>query len=485
MSWVSRTSVRLEKAGESGKREPARRPTRRLMLAAGLGLPAAGVVLAACGGPGSGQTAPAGGAAPAAGLQSGVTVSFFHGGTDPDGESREEILKRFEQKYPGIKTEHLFTPDSTGAKLDALISAGTAPDVFYVGNGADVTTKAAKGVLYDLTPLAKRDKFDTSDFFDSAVALYHICSKQYAYPIDFPNQELYYNVDLFEQAGVKPPPGSWTDTSWTFDRFLDAAKRLTKEGAPGGTQWGYITGVTGFRNWWVWVAANGGEVFDKDLKTCTLDDPAAVEAFQFLQDLIFKYRVLPNLDDAKAAGGNLNGFTGGRAAMSTLPPWLGQVRRDLKQRWDVAPHPRGNSSKARWACAGGGTGLAMASPAVGGKHINEAWELLKFSEQPAQVETYIRAVGIVPPLKSVANSPAFADPSQPPQSIKVFVDGAQYLRPDPSIVRWDDITRAINEELAHLWDNSQNARTVAGNIKRKVDSILAEIQASGQMACRS
>ena len=27
--------------------------------------------------------------------------------------------------------------------------------------------------------------------------------------------------------------------------------------------------------------------------------------------------------------------------MTTLPPWLGQVRRDMKQRWDVAPHPPG------------------------------------------------------------------------------------------------------------------------------------------------
>ena len=47
------------------------------------------------------------------------------------------------------------------------------------------------------------------------MALYQLCGKQYAYPLDFPNQELYYNVELFEQAGVKAPPGSWTDSSWT------------------------------------------------------------------------------------------------------------------------------------------------------------------------------------------------------------------------------------------------------------------------------
>ena len=454
--------------------------TRRRACWLGAGI--SGALLAACGT----QSTPAKqgtvGQAPAAGLRSGVTVSFFHGGTDPDNESREAILKAFEAKYPQIKTEHLFTPDNTGAKLDTLIAAGTAPDVFYIGNGAAVTTKAAQGALHDLTPLAKRDKFDTSDMFETAVSLYTICGKQYAYPIDFPNQELYYNVDLFEQAGVKPPPGNWDDTTWTFDRFLDAAKRLTKD-TGSGTQWGYITGLSGFRNWWVWVAANGGELFDKDMKACTLNEPQAVEAFQFLQDLVYKHRVLPTTQQANEAGGNLNGFNNGRAVMSTLPPWLGQVRRDQKQRWDVAPHPRGSGSKARWACAGGGTGLALASSQVGGKNINEAWELLKFSEQPAQVTTYITAVGIVPPLKSVANSKAFADPSQPPKGIKVFVDGAKYLRPDPSIVRWDEINKTITEELNGLWANQQNARTAADNIKRKVDALLGEIQASGMMAC--
>lgn len=179
-----------------------------------------------------------------------------------------------------------------------------------------------------------------------------------------------------------------------------------------------------------------------------------------------------------------NGFFNGRGAMSTLPPWLGQVRRDMKQRWDEAPHPRGTNAKARWACAGGGTGLARASPTSGGKNVNEAWELLKFASLKPQVEIFTRINGIVPPLKSVANSAVFADPNQPPKGVKVFIDGALHLRPDPSIVRWNDITRAIPEELGALWNNSANARTVADNIKRKLDGILREIQSSGEMVCK-
>jgi hypothetical protein len=51
-------------------------------------------------------------------------------------------------------------------------------------------------------------------------------------------------------------------------------------------------------------------------------------------------------------------------------------------------------------------------------------------------------------------------------------------------VRWNDVTRAITEELGPLWNNTANARTVADAIKRKLDGILKEIQASGEMACK-
>ena len=458
--------------------------TKRAALR-GAGALGAGALATACGAGGAGSAGGGKGetAAPPAGLRNGVTISLYHGGQQAELDARVELLKAFNAKYPQIKTEHLYTPQETGAKLDSLLSAGTPPDIFYIANGADVTTRAARGSLQELGPLARRDMLDTSDFFESAVALYQFCGKQYAYPLDFPNQELYYNVELFEQAGVRVPPGGWTDSTWNYERFLDAARRVTKE-TPGGTQWGYLTGHTGFRNWWVWVAANGGELFDKDLKACTLNEPPAVEALQFMQDLVFKHRVMPDPPQYTQAGTNLNGFFNGRGAMSTLPPWLGQVRRDMKQRWDVAPHPRGTNAKARWACAGGGTGLALASPSTGGKNVNEAWELLKFASQKEQVEVFTRINGIVPPLKSVANSAVFADPSQPPKGVKIFTDGAQHLRPDPSIVRWTDINRAITEELGPLWNNSANARTVADNIKRKVDGILKEIQASGEMACK-
>ena len=51
----------------------------------------------------------------------------------------------------------------------------------------------------------------------------------YALPRDYGNQQIYYNVDLFKKKGVPLPATDWTDTTWTFDKYLEAAKALTEE----------------------------------------------------------------------------------------------------------------------------------------------------------------------------------------------------------------------------------------------------------------
>jgi multiple sugar transport system substrate-binding protein len=450
---------------------------RRVLLAA-----APGAVVACA--PGQQLGRDGAGAAPTPGLKQGVTLTFTQGGNQTNADARTQILKEFETKFPGVKAEVLYQPTGLNEKIQSLVTAGTPPDLFNIGNGADVTSFVVNGSLQDLTPLARRDTFNTADLFESAVALYQFCGRQYAYPVDFANQELFYNAELFDQAGVKVPPANWNDTTWNFDRFLDSARRVTRQ-TGSGTQWGYLTLHNAFRNWWVWVAANGGELFDKDNKICTLTEPAAVEGLQLLQDLVHKHKVMPTVQEyGQIQGGLIGGLANGHAASITLQPAIGQVRRDMKQRWDVAPHPRGNGSKARWACAGGGTGVALASTAVGAKNINEAWELLKFCESRPAVETWVRVVGTVPPLKSVAESPVFADPNQPPKSARVFTDGHAHLRPDPAVTRWPEITRIMSDETAKLWDNAQNARATAEAIKRGVDPILKEIDATGQLACR-
>jgi multiple sugar transport system substrate-binding protein len=103
---------------------------------------------------------------------------------------------------------------------------------------------------------------------------------------------VYYNKNLFDQAGVAYPQAGW---SW--DDFLKAAQALTKDtNGDGATdQYGVGTELEAIRLApFVWQ--NGGEIVDDPAKPTrlALDTPAATEAFQWFVDLQVKHHVAPD-----------------------------------------------------------------------------------------------------------------------------------------------------------------------------------------------
>ena len=137
-------------------------------------------------------------------------------------------------------------------------------------------------------------------------------------------------------------------------------------------RWGWQV-KTGFRAWWIWVTANGGTFFNEAGTECVLNSPEAVEALQFLADLIHVHEVAPPLDVASELG-SAELFQSGVTAMETWWPAIGRMRTNIgdKFEWNVAPHPAGKAGKST---SGGGTGHTVSAFT---EHPDEAWEFLKF-----------------------------------------------------------------------------------------------------------
>ena len=196
-----------------------------------------------------------------------------------------------------------------------------------------------------------------SDFFPRGVEQYRYRNGLWGLPRDFPNRELPTASPPSRRRGSSPPLPTGSSPDWTWDVFLDAARRLTK---PDGAQWGFNTGRS-IRTWAVWVWSNGGEVIDEQKLVCTLDQAPAVEGLQFLQDLIHRHRVWPETLPQGAS------FQGGQVAIQeNAPAGMGNLRRDIgdKFAWDVVMHPRGKNGK--YVAAGGGAGWAV-DAATGGQ----------------------------------------------------------------------------------------------------------------------
>ena len=182
---------------------------------------------------------------------------------------------------------------------------------------------------------------------------------------------LFYNAELFDKAGVAYP-----NENWTWDDFLSAAQALTiREGdetVQWGTAWGYLTAWDG--GWWQLVWTRGGQVLDTNFnpKHMYLDSPEVIESWQWLQDLVYKWKVAPPpavTDMLSQAGGDLQS---GKVAMVINGVWMLEPYQNAVPKLGMTLIPKGPAGRGDIAWPTG-AGIFKAS-----KNIPLAWTWLRW-----------------------------------------------------------------------------------------------------------
>ncbi|MEJ8554556.1 ABC transporter substrate-binding protein [Tepidibacter sp. Z1-5] len=202
----------------------------------------------------------------------------------------EPILKEFEEKN-NVKINLEIIPwEGYPEKYATAIAAGEGPDVGYMY--AEMFPQFIKmGAVEDLTKYLTEKDMENYIYMDDCKMLDGI----YGLAIEAANPAvLYYNKDILEKLGEEPPK--------TWEDFRRIAKKATIDTDGDGKidQWGFSQGwganFFGDLNWnwygFLWQA--GGELYNDDLKTVRFNDEAGLEAAQFLYDLKFKDKVIPD-----------------------------------------------------------------------------------------------------------------------------------------------------------------------------------------------
>ncbi len=348
-------------------------------------------------------------------------------------------------------------------------AGGTPPDVFtFFQENIPIDAAVDKNLLLQIDDLIKRDSYDLSDFLPQAVELNRWEGKLYALPRDYGNQQVYYNVDMFKKKGVPLPATDWNDTTWTFDKYLQAAQALTETSGGKTTQWGILTN-TAWRPWASFVYSNGGKVVNADANgvatSIALTDDAAVGGLQFLQDQIYKYKVAPE-PSASSDLGPVDFFGTNKVGMLIgNPTQVESFRKITAFTWDVAPLPVGQGGKR--GSGGGGTAWSIAKAT---KNPDAAWAFLQFiTTAKAQLQEV--AIGATTPSrKSVVNSKEFLSPEKPPRNAQSFAQAQGYVIRDPVNVNWLNIqSKVITPNIQLLFGGKADAKTVAKTIKDQAD----------------
>lgn len=352
-----------------------------------------------------------------------------------DLEFYERALKEFYKTHPNIHVTLESTPwTRMFDKLLIATAGGRTPDVSRISS-VWFTPCAAKGLIECLEPYIKNDPtFDIKDFYKPAVEGWGTYKgAKYAIPGDVDIYAMYYNKNMFDKYGIPYPDGTWD-----WNKFLEVAKKLSKDLDNDGKleQWGCAPD-----QWWQdYVWQNGGDILNKDMTKCVLDQPAAYDALQWMSDLRTKHHVAPSPSDA-ADIGTQKMFTNGQIGMFISGSWAAGIvfKKELKDfDYDVAPLPKG---KRRASFIGG----ACWGILKGSKHKKEAWELVKFMTSPSMQRHFAEEKQIIPSRKSVAESGAYLYLKDKPLNKKAFIDAISYGHPLAKI----ECSRELDEVMAN------------------------------------
>jgi len=147
------------------------------------------------------QPAPGGEQGAAAPAGEAVTLTFV---CDIINEGhvkvRDKWAQEFSEQNPGVTVQHQPTANADyNTKIQTLFAAGTPPDIYrYLQEITPIITVAQKSIHLQLDDYIAADDYDLSDFRPDAIKLYQWDGRTFALPRDYGNQNLIYNVDIFE-----------------------------------------------------------------------------------------------------------------------------------------------------------------------------------------------------------------------------------------------------------------------------------------------
>lgn len=208
-------------------------------------------------------------------------VQLTFGIWDKNQQPTMQVLcDAYTAQNPNVSIEIQLTPYKGGeywTKLEASMTGGTAPDVFWM-NGLHVESYVDGEMLLPLDEYITSNSFDLSQFPESLVSLYNVEDKQYAVPKDFDTNAVWYNKEIFDNAGVAYPTDDWTweDMFETAKQLTDKSKGIYGIAAPLDFQTCYYNTI---------FAANGS-ILNADKTATGYNDPNTQKGIQCWIDLI-------------------------------------------------------------------------------------------------------------------------------------------------------------------------------------------------------
>lgn len=397
--------------------------------------------------------------------EASIRYLFPAGGGPAEEQVYLDVLGNFESTT-GITVEKQHPTGDVGILelLQIELAAGQAADVTWNDVGS-VAQFAKRGGFLPLDDYVARDNYDFSDFFpQSFVEGGRVDGVLYGLPRELNTLVTFFNKTMFDEAGLEDPYTLSQKGEWTWDKFIEAGIALSKPDQ-------MVYGTAGFDNHpWMMdmlVRQNGAQMISDDLKTVMVDDPKAIEAYQFAIDLMLKHKIMPLPGTLEAWAGPQ--FAAKSVATMFAGRWVVPLFSTISDfEWGTAPVPAGVAGSF--------------SPLVGAfhhitkdsKNPDAAWELVKYmSDVTAQDRS--AALGLLIPVRrSVAYSDTYLKFAGMEEKYnKVFLDmidqGGRLL---PINENWNQYSDVWVEETAEAWLGNEPIADAVVRVKDRITRLF-------------
>ncbi|GAA3533340.1 sugar ABC transporter substrate-binding protein [Nonomuraea rosea] len=372
-----------------------------------------------------------------------------------DYQAYRAVIAEFEQANKvKVNLQKYQWPDLR-TRLLADFASGTVPDLVEEPGGW-VQEFAISGNARSLQDYVDRDGAAMgfpSDWQPVTVERNSYQDKVYGVQLHLTCNTLVYNKAMLREAGVEPP------TTW--EEFLAAAKKLTKDGVYGvalNQDYTYV---------WPWMVQAGVTPYDPATGKVMTPTADAAAALQFQADLIHKHKVAPVPVSGTDYSGPQKLFSAKRAAMIFTGPWdLDPIRKTSPDiELGVAP-PLKHKVQATQAA-----GVSMFVPAKAARP-DLSWDFIKRITTLEVEQAATKETGMLMPRASWAKLPEV----QSNEAIKVFADAlpdakdsSQQVRLTGQLGKWEEQLKVVYQQV--LIQN-QPAAAALGTFSQAAEGFL-------------
>lgn len=363
-----------------------------------------------------------------------VTLTLWYWNRSID----DELLKRVDQQFPGIHLKAEKIGGDFKAKLMSAFAAGSgAPDIVGLNSWiANFFPNRDQFVnLFDLgskelEPLYLDWKWKQTITPDGTY--------QIALPMDSGPTALFYRADLFQQAGLPTDPAEVSAKLKTWDDYIAAGQQMKTALQNKVYMFDNITTV------YSQMLAQSDKAYF-DLQDRFIGDQPhirkAMETAAKVNQLGLNAKINQWTPEWNAAMSN------GAIASFVGAVWMKQVLQDAAKdtsgQWRVARAPGGDGNS-------GGSFIGITKQS---KHPKEAYEVIKWLENPANQLNSLGTTNLFPSTPSIYGDPKMAAPEKfygNQQTNDIFIESAKNVKVQYSGPKFTIADTIAREEVANI-----------------------------------